>query len=197
LAPIVKNQYSVYRKQEIMSKIKNVFVVKFYEQATDYSSWIMTTIRDNLKQESAEDIELINRNASIDEVIENLYMASTTLVYHIDNDIVGFSTLDAFNCIKNLYVFKQYRRKGYGSDITIAVKKYCQTKGNIYCYSKIRSGNIPSKNLFESLGFVYSDNIDNVDIYRIPIVQHNIKYYGKIILFVIKKIFSKMIGYWS
>jgi GNAT superfamily N-acetyltransferase len=174
---------------------KSVFIVKFYDRATDFTSTIRASIQINLKEESKQDIEYISRLASAEEVIENLYYASYTFVYRVDDDIVGFATLDAHGCIKNLYVFAKYRRNGYGRDIVDYIISIGKKKHHTNCYAKIRVTNIPSKQLFETLSFKLDSQNDNVLTYRKNIVEHNPSYYFWICVNIVKKAIKKFVGW--
>lgn len=178
-----------------MSKsTKNVFVVKFHDRATDFTSKIMTSIRDNMKEESPKDIGYISRLAASEEVIENLYSASYTFVYKVGENIVGFATMDAHACIKNLYVFSKYRRNGYGRDIVDYIISFGKNKHNVNCYAKIRFSNIPSKQLFESMAFRLDKKNDNVLTYSKNIVNHTPNYYFWVCVNFAKKAIKKLVG---
>lgn len=178
-----------------MSKsTKSVFIINFYERSTDFTSQIITAIRNNLKEESKADIEYISRLSASEEVIENLCQASYTFVYKIGNDIVGFATMDAHNCIKNLYVFAKYRRNGYGRDIINYIISIGNRKYQVKCFAKIRTTNLPSKQLFESMNFNLDVTTNNVHTYSKSIVKHNLKYYVGASVYILGKAIKKVIG---
>lgn len=177
-----------------MSKTQEVFVVQFYNTATDNTSWIMERIRANLLQESKADIEYISRLSSPEEVVENLYYATTTMVCKIDNDIVGFATLDAYNCIKNLYVFSKYRRNGYGKKLAETIIENATTRYQTKCYAKIRKTNIPSLRLFESLGFSSTACSDNVFTYEKSIGDNTLYYVACSVVMKVRRYVKQLFG---
>jgi predicted acetyltransferase len=178
-----------------MSKSSSsVFLIKFYERSTDFTSQIIGAIRSNLKEESKQDIEYISRLASPEEVLENLYHASYTFVYKVGDDIVGFATMDSHNCIKNLYVFSKYRRNGYGRDIVHYIMSIGNKKYQAKCFAKIRTTNIPSKQLFQSMNFNLDETVSNVHTYSKNIVKHNPKYYVGMAIVTMQKAVKKVLG---
>lgn len=82
----------------------------------------------------------------------------------IKKEIVGFVIFDQSffenTFVKLLIVHKDYRRRGVGTALMKYVEKICPTEK---LFTSTNESNIPAQKLFESLNFVKSGRVENLD----------------------------------
>jgi len=82
----------------------------------------------------------------------------------IENKTVGFVIFDQSffenTFVKLLIVHEDYRRKGVGTALMRHVEKICLTEK---LFTSTNESNIPAQKLYESLGFVKSGFVENLD----------------------------------
>lgn len=82
----------------------------------------------------------------------------------IQNDVVGFVIFDQSffenTFVKLLIVHEDYRKKGVGTALMKHVKKICPTEK---LFTSTNESNISAQKLFESLGFIKSGRVENLD----------------------------------
>ena len=104
---------------------------------------------------SVSDEELVSTYiAMVNECLPNAVAASTGYVYEIDDNIVGFITLDPNRTsgnrsyINNLYVGSEYRRREDATELVKQAQKLYD-----YLYLHVFEDAIPAISLYEKVGF--------------------------------------------
>ena len=75
-------------------------------------------------------------------------------VLRLENQIQGWTWLDTdLYYIRNVYVTKPYRNKGWGNNLVKATTLEAQRRGIVQIYSEVDEWNLPSLTMFKNLGW--------------------------------------------
>lgn len=126
----------------------------------------MRTESVNVRQATADDIAGVLRIDHIEERADEIRHAiyeRSCLVAEKDSQIVGFcldGRLFAFAFLELLVVARSHRRRGVG---TLLVKAWEESAETQKVFTSTNESNIPMQRLCESLGYVRTGLIENLD----------------------------------
>ena len=109
-----------------------------------------------LTSEYAEKVKSTYKLYDASEEIDRLIAKRLMLGAFDDGVLVGFAGFHAEGAMGMLEVFPEYRRKGYGEALTIAMISLVKGLGRIP-FAQIFVGNTPSVKMQEKLGFDFSE----------------------------------------
>lgn len=115
-------------------------------------------------EDDFEDICALDYNPSRRNFLANAIKAGPCLIARIGDVLVGFAMLDqsfyAQNFISLVIVHPDYRRRGAATTLIRHIESLCPTEK---LFTSTNLSNIPMQRLCESLGFVRSGYIENLD----------------------------------
>ena len=119
-------------------------------------------------QSDAESIISFDHVAQSDpsrkEFIKESINSGLCYVIKYDERIVAYGVLEysfyGYGFIAMLYVHPEFRRRGLGSELMIHLENTCETEK---LFTSTNQSNIPMQALLESIGFVPSGIVENLD----------------------------------
>ena len=97
-------------------------------------------------------------------MIERLVNSATCLVAEVEDDVVGYVGLEytffELGFVPLLQVAEPHRRRGIGRALMEAIAERCTTPK---LFTSTNKSNAPMRALLDSLGYVHSGVVDNLD----------------------------------